>query len=618
MTVPIDNRLSAVVVHYRSYETIGSTVAALVSSGIRSGNICVVDNSMEPDRRDELLALLHPGVHVLFDENRGYGAACNAGVRFHAERNSTADYVLVATHEVLPDVGAVELLVAALEENPSASVAGPTLVVGESRQIVWSAGGYLTKYLRLPRHTMHGFVRDTVALKPQKCEWVDGAFVLYRAADLLEHPINETYFMYMEEVDLHQRLKRLSKETIWVPQAIVSQSSSGIPDYYLARNMQIYQDLNGTRFSAAFAVPYEIVRRVLSRATKGGAHGDTKDLFSGWISGRRLERAVLPTSVRIVNPVGAMLHHYSAVSRRQLSTVGAACTVMELSEPSHAEYGRLSWLVRTYATLVRARVTKPSSKILFVWPALGALDTVLVRFLGGSASWLVVHDPEPLVRSVGNGKWALWFARRFGTSNLVVHSEVAGDSVFRLTGHAAYFLEHPTYPASDTIGRLGRRQDNRRVIRVFGQYKADRDTELLVQIAQRLGGKYDLEVVGKGWPAVAGWRVSPDFVVESDVDGVLASADVVLIPYRRFYQSGVAIRCLEVGTAVVGPAQSSLVGLLGHGSPLLAGSDGPDDWVRAIEFGMAAEANVIAEAYSDFARRSNDSWSRWLNVGGRR
>ncbi|WP_241549102.1 hypothetical protein [Gordonia alkanivorans] len=66
------------------------------------------------------------------------------------------------------------------------------------------------------------------------------------------------------------------------------------------------------------------------------------------------------------------------------------------------------------------------------------------------------------------------------------------------------------------------------------------------------GSGIELAIVGRGWPHLNGWKVVDDFVPESRLAKEIDAASVVLLPYTRYYQSGIALRALEQGRATVG------------------------------------------------------------------
>jgi hypothetical protein len=94
------------------------------------------------------------------------------------------------------------------------------------------------------------------------------------------------------------------------------------------------------------------------------------------------------------------------------------------------------------------------------------------------------------------------------------------------------------------------------------------------------------------------------FVTEEAVDDKSRPSSVILIPYSRFFQSGVALRSIELGTPVVGPCDSSLGDLVGSDSPGLV--DG-DDWPAAINAATSADADELTRVARDAYRRVVDA-----------
>ncbi|WP_210494634.1 hypothetical protein [Patulibacter sp. SYSU D01012] len=97
---------------------------------------------------------------------------------------------------------------------------------------------------------------------------------------------------------------------------------------------------------------------------------------------------------------------------------------------------------------------------------------------------------------------------------------------------------------------------------------------------------------------------------EDELTQSLRASNVVLIPYSRYYQSGIAIRALEEGTPVVGRRHTFLESLLGAAYPGLVDSESTDEWLAAIE-------RVVSRAHS-VDLRGRAIRSEWEVVTGRR
>ena len=277
--------VACIVVHHNSPNTLSVTLEALCASGVPRDEILVVDNST-------VVADSPPtgGFAVLRTSNRGYAAAVNEGLSYLSAHGRARPFTLVSTHESLPAPDAVHLLRDELLSDPSIAVVGPTLMNADSGRKVWSVGGFLTPRLKLPRHHVDPDVQSPEAGVDR--EWLDGAFTMYRTSELEEFILDETYFLYFEETDLHTRLRRAGRRVVWVPRATVSQRSSGIPSRLLGRNLFLFHYKLFSKTTGRLAVSFELGRSV-ARAllTKRGRWSAFPEIAKGWQEGERLTLA---------------------------------------------------------------------------------------------------------------------------------------------------------------------------------------------------------------------------------------------------------------------------------------------------------------------------------------
>lgn len=609
------SNLAAVVVHHRSYETVGETVHALLRQGVSPQNLIVVDNSEEPGRREELHGSLPGGVEVLFRENRGYGAAVNAGIDFFANRQGTPEFLLVATHETRPDAGAVGMLVEALQSDPDAAVAGPTLVSGEGVGFVWSAGGYLAPLTHIPSHYLHraGCEGLSGKVEPESREWLDGAFLVYRWEEIESFRISEEFFLYMEETDLHMRFRKAGRKVLWVPRSKVWQDSGGIPPYYLARNLRLLFLKHEGFFRRLAVVPYAVVRRVAADVVRRRNFSTIIPSLRGLVTKLATGEDTEPvSSIALINPLGAALSHYSTEIESVLVDSDIRITPITFLEPSASGKPAILWIFNYALAIINARlsVNKSGSRLLILWPVLGYWDIVLLRILGISRAALVMHDPHPLVKAVGYSRLAKECASLVrGNIELIAHSQralsVMQEEVPRMS---LTLVPHPILRPEFA------QQDGpvRPLVRVFGQYKPDRDLPSLAALGRALNGSAVLEVYGRGWPNIDGWRVFPGFLKEERMTELMSGSSVILIPYKNFFQSGIAIRALELGVPFVGPKASVLADMMGPYSPLLVDEGGTHLWIDAVAHAVQNGKKEAREAAIRWRDASVAAWSGWV------
>jgi N-acetylglucosaminyl-diphospho-decaprenol L-rhamnosyltransferase len=201
----------------------------------------LVDNDSREDPTPEVLAARPDALVERLTENGGYAAACNHGIR--AAAAAGADRVLVMNNdaELAPD--ALDRLAEADREHPGCILA-PLIVYADAPNEVWSAGGYLEPPCVRNHHLGLGEPR-AAQVSPRPVEWATGC-ALFFAVTTFERigPLDEAFFLYLEDVDWCLRAHRVGVETWVIPSAVVShevsRTTGALPSatirYYAYRN----------------------------------------------------------------------------------------------------------------------------------------------------------------------------------------------------------------------------------------------------------------------------------------------------------------------------------------------------------------------------------------------
>jgi N-acetylglucosaminyl-diphospho-decaprenol L-rhamnosyltransferase len=216
-------KVSGVVVHRRSLETVVSTLDDLLHQTVRLEQIIVVDNSEDSRLRAELGLEYDNRVQILEVPNRGYGAGMNMGVQAVDE---DIEFVLLCTHEVGLEHSVTAGLVAAA--GPNDGLLAP-LLGRRSRGTVWSAGGFLDGASFRPKNIGRGErVHAWRDREPFDIEWTDGAVMLVRRSAFLSiGGFVEEYFLYHEDVELCLNLAAHGWNLRAVPSALAWQEPAG-------------------------------------------------------------------------------------------------------------------------------------------------------------------------------------------------------------------------------------------------------------------------------------------------------------------------------------------------------------------------------------------------------
>ena len=166
------------------------------------------------------------GVEALHNERPlGYAANVNLGVA-----RTTAELVLAANPDAVPEPGAVESLREFMEAHPRCGIAGPQMNFPDgswqpSRRRFPTITGTIVRRtpLRLVIPQRRHFHLDEVPpAGPVESDWLLGGFMMLRRSMLDElGGFDEGYRLYGEDIDLAYRALRAGWERWYVPQAVV-------------------------------------------------------------------------------------------------------------------------------------------------------------------------------------------------------------------------------------------------------------------------------------------------------------------------------------------------------------------------------------------------------------
>ena len=189
--------------------------------------IVIVDNASDDDSLAQVQGL--PVTTLLNRDNLGFSRACNQAIR-----NTQAPFFLLLNPDTEVTEKSIDRLLSALDEDPSAAIAGARLEHSD---------GTLQVSVRhnptIPAITLiDGFLLGYLIPQPYRGEWllgrhwaharkrpvpsVSGAAMLVRRAAADEAGLlDERFYMYAEDDEWCLRLRRLGWKVLFVPRAVV-------------------------------------------------------------------------------------------------------------------------------------------------------------------------------------------------------------------------------------------------------------------------------------------------------------------------------------------------------------------------------------------------------------
>ncbi len=245
--------VTVLVVNYRTEAMTGEAIAAArAAAGPLSIEVVVVDNGSTPESAQRLRDAA-PGATIVEEaENRGFAAGVNAGLRV-----ASAPRVLLLNSDAFPRDDAVARLARYLDDHPRAGLVAPRLLHPDGRVQV-NAYKRLPSLLTLffdfaaPLHPLdgtplhpHALPKARLARSGPVAHVMGAAMMVRRAAADAVGPLDEQFFLYLEETDWQRRMAAAGWEIHLEPEAAVvhmERGSSGhdvVSPHYL-RSAQRY------------------------------------------------------------------------------------------------------------------------------------------------------------------------------------------------------------------------------------------------------------------------------------------------------------------------------------------------------------------------------------------
>ncbi|MER2598646.1 MAG: glycosyltransferase family 2 protein [Caldilineales bacterium] len=198
--------------------------------------VIVVDDASSDDSAAWLAAEFPAVRTVLLPQNRGFIAACNAGVAA-----ARGEILVLLNNDTEAEPGWLAALVMALQAHPEAGSAASKMLLFDRRDTLHTAGDLMGR---------DGIPRNRGVWQPDRGQydhqpWVfgpcGGAAAYRRSAWEQAGGFDPALFMYLEDVDLAWRLQCLGWRSVYVPAARVyhqlSATGGGVlASYYTGRN----------------------------------------------------------------------------------------------------------------------------------------------------------------------------------------------------------------------------------------------------------------------------------------------------------------------------------------------------------------------------------------------
>lgn len=193
-------------------------------------------------------------------ENLGFSGGNNVGIRYALKNN--ADYTLILNNDTIVDKNLVLELVKVVQSDEHIGIVVPKIYFAkgyefhkdrykesEKGKVIWYAGGVMDWRNVIGVHRGVDEVDNGQYEEVQETDFASGCCMFVKR-EIFEKIgfFDEKYFLYYEDNDLSQRLKRAGFRIVYSPKAVLWHKNAGsaggsgseLQDYYITRNRLLF------------------------------------------------------------------------------------------------------------------------------------------------------------------------------------------------------------------------------------------------------------------------------------------------------------------------------------------------------------------------------------------
>ena len=222
--------LSIIIVNYKVKDLLRKCLETIFNFQKElSFEVMVIDNNSE-DQSTRMLKEEFAQVKLLENKrNLGFSAACNQGIE-----RSRGRYVLFLNPDTEFTSGGISKMVEFMDAHPQVGICGPKMTDPQGRVhfSCRSFPSYLTAISSsqsilnrlFPRNPLSRkyLLKDQNRSQEREVDWVSGSCLLTKR-DVFEKigPLDETFFMYVEDIDFCYRAKDANFSVYYFPDVVV-------------------------------------------------------------------------------------------------------------------------------------------------------------------------------------------------------------------------------------------------------------------------------------------------------------------------------------------------------------------------------------------------------------
>ena len=256
-------KIFIIILNYNGKNVIKNCLASVFKADYPNFEVVVVDNNSSDGSFEFAKANFSKAHFIKNEENFGYAAGNNVGIRFALER--MADYVLLLNNDTEVEKDFLTRLLEVSEKEKKSGLLSPVIFKGDDKA-VWFSGG---KVNWLTMRTNHSQAVKTVDF--YETDVISGCAMLVKAEVFKKIGLlDEDFFLYWEDADFSVRARRAGFKNLvvaksWAYHLEKSESNKKQKTYWLVISGLIFFRKNTPALIKPWIKIYTALRKMKNK-----------------------------------------------------------------------------------------------------------------------------------------------------------------------------------------------------------------------------------------------------------------------------------------------------------------------------------------------------------------
>jgi hypothetical protein len=281
--------ISVVSVNFNQPEATKAFLLSLKNYCSLKLEIIIVDNASDINSENEFKEIIPELLFIRSKTNIGFAGGNNLGIA-----QAKGDYILLLNNDTEIVKGSIETLVNELKSDNNIGLLSPLILYHDDQSIIQYAGFTPLNYLTARNKQLGLYKKNTGQYNELSYQtgFCHGAAVICRKTDLIKAGLmDESYFLYYEELDWCEKFKRIGKTInftgkthIYHKESISVGKDSPIKIYFMTRNRMLFIRKNTGLFNTIlFSLYYTFIAcpKLMLTLAKNGNLNKVKYVLKG-------------------------------------------------------------------------------------------------------------------------------------------------------------------------------------------------------------------------------------------------------------------------------------------------------------------------------------------------